>query len=134
MPGEALVECLDQADEHRAENGSGQIADSPEHGGGERDQPDREAGVVADRLEVEGEQDACRSGKSTREQEDEPDRPVDVDPHHRRRVLVLRGGAHRLPAARVAHEPDEPDENRDGDQDRKQPIPRIDDAVRTVPT
>ena len=71
VPGQALDEGLDQTDEQRAENGPGQIADPPEHGGGERDQPDREAGVVADRLEVEGEEDARRSGQSAREEEDE---------------------------------------------------------------
>ena len=67
MPGQALDEGLDQTDEQRAENGPGQIPDPPEHGSGERDQPNRDAGVVADGLEVESEQNARRSGQSTRE-------------------------------------------------------------------
>ena len=69
MPGKALDEGLDQADEQRAENRPGQVADPPEHGSGEGDQPDREAGVVADRLEVEGEQDARGSGEGAGEEE-----------------------------------------------------------------
>ena len=47
-PGEAVVEGLDQADAERAEHGAGQVADPAEHGRGEREQAEREAGVEAD--------------------------------------------------------------------------------------
>ena len=44
---EPLVEPLDEADQHAAEHGAVQVADAAEHGGGERDQAELEAGVVA---------------------------------------------------------------------------------------
>ncbi len=68
----------------RAEHGACEVADAAEHRGGEGDQTDREARVVADRLVVEREQDARRAGESARDHECERDRPVDVDAHHAR--------------------------------------------------
>src|SRR6478736_2565833 len=58
MPGEPLVELLDQADQDRAQDRAGEVADSAEHGGGERDQPELEALVVADVRRVERVQQA----------------------------------------------------------------------------
>ena len=81
----------------RAEHGPGKVADAAEHGRGESDQTEREARVEPDRRRVEREDDACRAGERAGDEERERDRPVDVDPHHRRGVLVLRRRAHRLP-------------------------------------
>src|ERR1043166_9459210 len=48
VPERALVEGLDLPDDERPQNGAGQVADPAEDGGGERDQAEREPGVVAD--------------------------------------------------------------------------------------
>src|SRR5581483_5241541 len=59
VPGQAVVVRLDEADRERAEHGAGQVADAAEDGGGERDQPQLEAGVVADLVEVQRVQEAA---------------------------------------------------------------------------
>ena len=51
--GESLVEGLDEADHERADDGAGEVADPAEHGSGERDQPELEPLVEADRRELE---------------------------------------------------------------------------------
>ena len=62
LPGvcqvEPLVERLDQADQERAEQRAGEVADAAEHGGREGDQAELEALVVADGREVEQEEHA----------------------------------------------------------------------------
>ena len=45
MPGQALVEGLDQADEHGAEHRARQVADAAENGRGEGEEAEREANV-----------------------------------------------------------------------------------------
>ena len=85
----------------------GQVADAAEHGRGERDQAELEAGVVAHLLEVEGVDEARRAGEAAGDQERERDRAVDVDAHHRGGVAVLRGRAHRLALPRALDEPHE---------------------------
>ena len=45
VPGEAVVEVLDEADEIPAERRSREVADSAEHGGREREQADAETEV-----------------------------------------------------------------------------------------
>src|SRR6266550_6657895 len=49
VPAQPLVERLDEADQHRAEDGARQVADPAEHGRGERDQAELEALIEADR-------------------------------------------------------------------------------------
>ncbi len=98
--------------QERAEHGAGQVADPAEHCGGECDQPEREAGVVADLPEVERVDEAARAGERAGEEERERDRPVDVDPHHRRGVAVLGRRAHRLALPRPLDEPDEGEQHR----------------------
>src|SRR5215211_6837806 len=60
-PRETLVEGLNQADHDRAEDGAAQVADPAEDGGGECDQAELEAAVVAD-VELEQEEQASDSG------------------------------------------------------------------------
>ena len=55
-------------------------------------------------VEVEREERAGRAGEAAGEEERERDRPVDVDPHHRGGVAILRGRAHRLAPPRPLHE------------------------------
>ena len=107
----------------------GQVADPPEHGGRERDQAEREPVVEADGRVVEGEDDAGRACEAAGDQERERDRAVDVDAHHRGRILVLRRRPHRLALARVLHEVDQREQHRHGDEDDEQPVPGVDDAA-----
>ena len=127
-PGEALVEGLDEADHERAEDGAGEVADPAEHGGGERDQPELEARVVA-HVELEQVDDPGGACEGAGERERDGDRPVHVDPHHRRRLRVLRDGAHRLPLLRRADEPGEQDQDGDRDQERGELVPRVGDVA-----
>ena len=96
VPREPFVEGLEEPDQDRAEHGPREVADAPEHGGRERDQAEREPVVEADGRVVEGEDHARGAGEPTGDQERERDRPVDVDAHHGRGVLVLRRRPHRL--------------------------------------
>src|SRR5215510_6421979 len=101
VPGEALVEGLDEADAQCAEHGAGEVADPAQDGRGEGDQPELEALVEPHLGEVEDVRQPRGPGEAAGDEERERDRPVDVDAHHRRRVLVLRSRAHRLPLACV---------------------------------
>ena len=56
--------------------------------------------------------------------EREHDHAVDVDAHHRRRLAVERGRAHRLARARPRHEQPEHDHEREGREDRDDPDQR----------
>ena len=114
---EALVERLDEPDHDRADDGAREVADAAEHGRGERDQAELEAGVVA-HVVLEEEDEPGDRGERAREEERHRDRPVDVDAHHRRRLGVLRDGAHRLALPRRAHEPAEHDERGNDDRER----------------
>ena len=108
-----LVVGLDQADQERAEHGAGQVADAAEHGGGEGDQAEREALVVANHRLRERVDEPGGAGERAGEQERERDRAVDVDPHDRARLHVLGGRAHRLALLGAADEVHEPEEHRD---------------------
>ena len=87
---------LDQPDQDAADHGARHVADPAQHRGGEGPQ----AGGVADDeariVVVEAEDQAGRAGERRAEKEGDDDDPVDVDPHHARRLRVLRGRAHRL--------------------------------------
>src|SRR2546426_6280765 len=61
VPGEALVEVLDQTDQQGPQYGAGKIADTSEDRGGERKQAERETGGEPDRRRVEREDHASRS-------------------------------------------------------------------------
>src|SRR5918911_2214977 len=73
----AVVQVLDDPDDEAAEDGAGEVADPAEHGGGERDEAQAEAGVPPGEpvgLQVE---DAGRAGERPTEAERERDRAVD---------------------------------------------------------
>src|SRR4051812_38451036 len=123
VPAQTLVERLDEADAERAEHGARQVADSAEHGGGERDQAELVARVVTDLPEVEGVDEPAGAGECAGDQERERDRPVDVDPHHRGGVAVLCSRAHRLSLPRAKHEPHEQDQHGDGQDDDDELVP-----------
>ena len=101
---------------HASDDRAGEVADAAEHGGGERDEAELEAQVVPGRshcLEVE---QAGGAGHRATEGEREGDRPVDVDAHQHRGVLVLRGRAHRTPLPGALHEHGQPEQQRRGDE------------------
>src|SRR3954465_4481928 len=87
-PWQAFVERLDEPDTDRAKDRAGQVADSAEHGGRERDQAELESLVVPDVRHVQRVEQAGRARQRAGDQEGEGDRPVDVDPHHGRGVAV----------------------------------------------
>src|SRR6266571_1022205 len=60
VPAEALVEVLDQTDQERAEHRAGQVADTSEDRGGEREQTEREARAETDLSGVERKDDTAR--------------------------------------------------------------------------
>src|SRR4051812_2876981 len=125
VPAQTLVEGLDEADAERAEHGARQVADTAEHGGGERDQAELVARVVTDLPEVEGIDEPAGAGERAGDQERERDRPVDVDPHHRGGVTILSRRAHRLPLSRLLYEPDEREQHRHRDEHDDQLLPRV---------
>ena len=116
-----MSECLGEADQeaagHRARD-----ADAADDGGGEREEPGLEAdGDVS--LVREPEDDAGGACERGADEEGHDDHAVDVDPHHRRRFLVERRRAHRLPGLRPLHEEpqdDHQDERADDDDDLRQ--------------
>ena len=112
----ALVESLDEADQHAAEHGAGQVADAAEHSGGEGDQAELDAGVVVV-VWVCTYMSAGGAGQRAAEGEGERDGPVDVDAHQPGAVLVLGHRPHGLaqlgPLDDVGHQ----QQQRDGDAD-----------------
>ncbi len=129
VPVEPLVEGLDQPDQDRAEDGARQVADAAQHGGRERDQPELEALVVAHGRHVERVEHPGRARERARDHERERDRPVDVDAHHRARVHVLRGRAHRLPLPRLLHEVEQHQQDRRRHEDDDHLVPGVVDAA-----
>ncbi len=113
VPSSPSLNAWTRPIEHRPQHGSGEVADASEHGCGERDQAELEAGVVA-HVELQQVDEAGDRRERAREEERHRDRPVDVDAHHRRGLGVLRDCAHRLALPRRAYEPRQDDEHRDG--------------------
>jgi hypothetical protein len=124
VPGEALVEGLDQPDQDGADDRAREVADPAEDGGRERDQAEREARVVAD-VELDEVKHGADPCERPRERERERDRAVDVDAHDRRRLRILGGRAHRLSLARGLHEPAEQDEHRRRHERDEERVPAI---------
>ena len=98
------AERFDQPDQHAAQHRARDVADAAEHRRGEGAQPggvaDDEARVVV----VEAEDQPGRAGERRAEEEGDDDDPVDIDAHHARRFLILRGRLHRLAHLGAAHE------------------------------
>ena len=107
VPGEAVVEVLDEADQVAAERGARDVADAAEHGRREGEQADAEAEVEARLREVGEVDEAADAGERAAEAERERDRAVDVDAHQARGVAILRRRPHRLAPARALDEPDQ---------------------------
>ncbi len=72
---------------------------------------------------------AAAAGERAGERERDRDRPVDVDPHHRRRLGVLSHRPHRLALLRRADEPREHDQHRNRDQQHGELVPRVRDVA-----
>jgi hypothetical protein len=72
---------------------------------------------VVDALEHESHHDARCAGERGADEERHDDDAVDVDSHHRRRLPIVGGRAHRLPDPRARDEECEPDHQRDGGDD-----------------
>src|SRR6266536_4983308 len=73
----------DDADQQPADEGTVQVADPAEHGGGERQQAVAKALEVPDLGVVGAVDQAGRAGQRSTDQERQRDRLVDVDAHHR---------------------------------------------------
>ena len=80
-------------------------------------EPRDEAHEVVDALEHEPDHDACRARERGADEERHDDHAVDVDSHHRRRLPVVSGRAHRLAEPRAGDEEREPDHQRSGGDD-----------------
>src|SRR3712207_1786430 len=113
----------DDADEEPPDHGPGQVADPPEDRRREGVEPLGEADVE-DRDAVEEPVHHARSpGEDAAEEERYGDRAVHVDPDHRRRLLVLRHGAHRLPLLGALDEVREGQEQRHRHRDDEEVFP-----------
>src|SRR5438445_1947212 len=108
---------LQDPQDQPADHGADDAADSPEHRGGEGLDPRQEAHEPVHLAEHDRKQDAGRAGKDTADSKGDADDAVDVDPHQRRRILVLADGAHRAPGTCPLHEPVENDHERGGSHD-----------------
>ena len=92
------------ADREPAEHRAGNAPDAADDRGRERDEPDLEADVRIDVLEIEPVHHAASARERRAEEERDDDDPVDVDAHHRRGLEIERGGAHRAADLRPRHE------------------------------
>src|SRR5207302_5373479 len=129
VPGDPLIEVLDQSDQECAEDRARQISNPAEYRGGEREEAELKARVEADRRRVEREDHSTRAGQCARHEKRERDRAVDVDTHHRGGVLVLRRRPHRFTLTRLLYEPDQPEQDGNRDEENEKPIPRVDDVT-----
>ena len=91
-PPRLSIEADDDAADHRP----GDAADAAQHRGGEGPQPGGIADDEAGEVVVEAEDQRRRAGQRRAEKERGDDDPVDIDPHHARRLGILRGRPHRL--------------------------------------
>src|SRR5215210_430922 len=99
-PPEAYVlvgHGTDDPDEEPAHHSPGKVANPAEHGGCERVEPLGEAHVEDGDAVEEAVHHARGAGEDAAEEERDGDRSVHVNPEHRRGLLVLRHGPHRLP-------------------------------------
>ena len=110
-------ERLGEADDEPAEHRAGDASDPADDGRGESFEPGDEAHEVVDALEHEPDHDARCAGERGADEERHDDHAVDVDAHHRRRLPVVGGRAHRLAEPRAGDEEREPDHQRDGGDD-----------------
>src|SRR5664280_615898 len=116
-------EGLDQPEHEPAEHGAGDVADAPEHRGGECFEASQEADEEVDRDEAHALQHASDSGQRCPDHERNDDDPVRVDPHQRGRVRVLRRRPHGAAGTRGLDENRESDHQRDRHDDDEQRHP-----------
>src|ERR671917_2538374 len=116
-------------DEEPSDHRPGQVADAPQHRRRERVEPLLEA-YVEDRDAVEEPVHHARGpGEDASQEEGDGDRAVHVDTNHRRRLLVLGNGPHRLPLLGTANEVGERHEQRYRHPDYEEVLPPEDDRV-----
>src|SRR3712207_1811063 len=119
----------DDADQEPPDHRPGQVADAAQHRRRERVEPLLEA-HVEDRDAVEEPVHHARgSGQDASEEEGDGDRAVHIDPYHRRRLLVLGDGTHRLPLLGVLYEVGEGNEQRYRHRDDEEVLPAEDDRI-----
>ena len=95
---------FDDAEKQPAQHRARHAADAAEHRRAERFDARREAHEEIDLFEDEGVADAGDARHRAAEGEREDHDPVDVDPHHRGGVGVLRDRPHRRAHARALHD------------------------------
>src|SRR5215210_7877866 len=119
----------DDADQEPPDHSPGQVADAPEDRRRERVEPLLEP-HVKDRDPVEEPVHHARGpGEDAGQEERYGDRAVDVDADHRRRLLVLGDGPHRLTLLGTANEVGESHEQRHRHPDHEEVLPPEDDRV-----
>src|SRR5215208_3397422 len=119
----------DDPDQEPPDYRPGQVTDTPEDRRRERVEPLLEA-HVEDRYPVEEPVHHARGpGEDAAEEERYGDRTVHVDPDHRRRLLVLRHGPHRLPLLGALDKVREGEEQRHRHRDDEEILPPEYDRV-----
>src|SRR5215217_4665541 len=119
----------DDAEQESPYHRPGQVADAPENSCRERVEPLLEA-YVEDRDAVEESIHHARGpGQDASKEECYRYRSVNVDADHRRRLLVLGDGPHRLPLLGVGYEVGERHEQGYRHQDDEEVLPAEDDGV-----
>jgi len=122
---------LDDPEQHAPHHRPGQIADAPEHGGGERLEAGQEAHRVFDGAEVGGVHDAGQRGEHRPDDEGERDDRVRIDPHQRRGLRVFGRGPHRPADARLVDKEHQAGEREHGEHE-DQNLHRIDHGTADV--
>src|SRR5829696_2619752 len=119
----------DDADEEPPDHGPGQVAYAPEDSRRERVGPLLEPHVEDGDAVEEPVHHARGPGEDASQEEGYGDRAVHVDADHRRRLLVLGDGPHRLPLLGTADEVGEGHEQRHRHPDHEEVLPQEDDRV-----
>src|SRR5215212_9164303 len=119
----------DDPDQEPPDHRPGEVADAPEDRRREGVEPLLET-HVEDRDAVEEAVHHARGpGQDASQEESDGDRPVHVDPDHRRRLLVLGDGPHRLALLGLLYEVREDDEQWHRHRDDEEVLPPEDDRL-----
>src|SRR5215210_2504105 len=115
----------DDADEDAAHDRPGEIPYPPQSGGRKREEPLPDAQIEDGGAVEEPKHDARGPGEDATKKKGHGDSAVDVYPHHRRRLLVLRHGAHRFALPGAPNEVREAEEQRYRHEDDEQVLPAV---------
>src|SRR5215208_3346657 len=120
----------DDPDQEPPDHRSGEVADAPEDRRGEGVESLLETHIEDRDAVEEAVHHARGSSQDARQEKCDRDRAVHIDPDHRRRLLVLRDGPHRLALFGPLYEVREDDEQRYRHRDNEEILPSEDDRLR----